>query len=937
MENIEIEKLIEEQGVESAVSLVIEAMTEAPSSEREEMATRLDQACGTRIGGDTTKWKSWLDDRRSDGAIGFGPLPSSQIRLPADAGTMEEMLKETILDMGKTVADGDATPKRMFGNFEIIDKIGEGGMGAVFSARQVTMDRIVALKILPEKLAENEEFIARFLREARIAAKLDHVNIVRGIEVGEQDGTYYFAMELVLGGSISAALKKQSPMSEERALHVAIQVTRALDHAWGLKLIHRDIKPDNILLTEDDVAKLADLGLARSTVAEATMMTQTGVAMGTPHYMSPEQARGDKDIDIRTDIYSLGATLYHMVTGQTPFTGSSVAVILTKHLTESPVPAHIRCSQVSVSLSTVISKMMARKMQDRYTDPSELMEDLELVADGKEPANATATAQIFVTDATGAVSLLGVEDIARLSGLNMKKAEPSRTWWVLPASIGASAIVLLVAILLLRGGNQDLDISARRELAAARVAFLGGRFEDALSRAEVGAELYADSQFGKELVALADKARDEIENARKEEAKARKVAEAKAAFAAAVDKADAAERDGRLGDAVASLDAALAVRDDEELRKRHVTLTKTIEVRARQARVAALLKEARKLREAGALGEARAKLEDALRLSPADEREATLSILADVDKALDHKRRLTEIEQASLSDNWKRVEKLAADARQVGVVSKEIADYSRRARAVLAPAAETTGPLGVELVLLHGGTFQMGASGGASDELPVHEVKLSSFYIARREVTRAQMDASIQKLKVLPPGGAEGRMPAVSATWDEAVAFCSHISAIDPKGATYRLPTEAEWEFAARGSAGTMYPWGNDAPDSLKANLLGKADGYVGLAPVGRFPKGATKKGIQDLIGNAAEWCLDWYGPYGAKLALDPTGPPKGKERVVRGSAYAYPARMWSRSAARGVAFPGERKDTIGFRVVREVTPEERGYLEMVNADADEE
>ena len=446
---------------------------------------------------------------------------------------------------------------KVIGGYELLEKIGEGGMGAVFKARQISMDRIVALKLLPDRLVADKEFTARFLREARVAAKLDHVNMVRGIDVGQDGDNYYFAMELVVGESVADVLRREGSMPEERVLRIATQVARALEHAWGLKLIHRDIKPDNILLTKSDVAKVADLGLARSTDAESTVMTRTGMAVGTPHYISPEQARGEKNIDIRTDLYSLGATLYHMVVGKTPFGGSTAAVIITQHLTESPTPAHLNNTAVSENTSRVIAKMMAKKAVDRYLDPTQLLEDLEVVADGKEPVHAgrivaRQSALPTMGMASGLSSGVALMSEAELQAFQSQVAQAAAKRWLVPVAIAGSVLVAgliaLIAVLATRGGGQE-DM-ARRELAAIQGLVAAGKLDSAYEDALKGAALYADTDVAPDFTALAK----EIDARKKSlvEEGERELAEEAAA-------AEDARRAALLKEARAALDGAAAL------------------------------------------------------------------------------------------------------------------------------------------------------------------------------------------------------------------------------------------------------------------------------------------------------------------------------------------------------------------------------------------
>ncbi len=219
-------------------------------------------------------------------------------------------------------AGAENNKKFQIPGYQVISKIGKGSMGVVYKAKQMSVDRIVAIKILLDPLAQNKEFIKRFEREAKIAARLSHNNIVNAIDAGEVDGHYFFVMEYVEGPTIKDYLDKHKTFDEKEALRIVLAVAEALKHAHSRGLIHRDIKPENIILTRDAV-KLADLGLARITDDEKWGLSEAGMAIGTPYYISPEQVRGQTNIDIRADIYSLGATLYHMVTGRVPYGGDS--------------------------------------------------------------------------------------------------------------------------------------------------------------------------------------------------------------------------------------------------------------------------------------------------------------------------------------------------------------------------------------------------------------------------------------------------------------------------------------------------------------------------------------------------------------------------------------------------------------------------------------
>jgi len=276
--------------------------------------------------------------------------------------------------------------KKMVGGFEVLGELGRGAMGAVFKARQVSMNRTVALKVLPPSLAANDSFVRRFVREAQAAAQLNHPNIVQGIDAGRAGVYYYFAMEYVDGQGVDALLRAEGQLPERRALSITRDIARALEHAHANDIIHRDVKLANILIAKDGTAKLADLGLAREIDAGAVSVTQTGTVLGTPNYMSPEQARGDKDIDGRSDIYSLGATLYHMVAGQPPYQGGSLYDVVAKHMS-APVPdAHEVNPSVSTSAAAIIRKAMAKNPAQRYPDAGAMLKDVEQVLAGEPPA-----------------------------------------------------------------------------------------------------------------------------------------------------------------------------------------------------------------------------------------------------------------------------------------------------------------------------------------------------------------------------------------------------------------------------------------------------------------------------------------------------------------------------------------------------------------------
>ncbi|HEV7402824.1 MAG TPA: bifunctional serine/threonine-protein kinase/formylglycine-generating enzyme family protein [Chthoniobacteraceae bacterium] len=267
--------------------------------------------------------------------------------------------------------------REIIGDYEILGKLGQGGMGAVYRARQISLDRVVALKILPSHLEEDENFVARFQREAAVAAGLNHPNLVQVYASGCSEGCHFIAMELVEGENLRQRVKRGGlPMAE--ALHICLEVARGLQFAWQrAQLIHRDIKPSNIYLAEGGTVKVGDLGLAKSLLSNTTGLTHTGAAIGTPHYISPEQARGEKTIDLRADIYSLGCTLYELLTGATPYRGTDPLTVMSMHL-NSPPPAIMKVlPRCPMPVGRLVNKMLRKSRHERPQSYEELIAAME--------------------------------------------------------------------------------------------------------------------------------------------------------------------------------------------------------------------------------------------------------------------------------------------------------------------------------------------------------------------------------------------------------------------------------------------------------------------------------------------------------------------------------------------------------------------------------
>ncbi len=272
------------------------------------------------------------------------------------------------------------------GRYSIRSTLGSGGMARVYLAHDGVLGRDVAIKVLRDQYAEDAEFAERFKREARSAASLSHPNIVSIYDRGvDEDGTSYIAMEHVPGGSLKERISREGVLDTPEAASVALKISNALEEAHGRGVIHRDIKPHNVLLTSTGDVKVADFGIARASAY--TAISQTSLVLGTAGYMSPEQALGEP-VDPRSDLYSLGVVLYEMLTGGLPFTADNPVAVSMKHVNEPLRPPREINPEITEDMDAVVTKLLAKKPGDRYGGATELAEDLRRVRDGMPPLAA---------------------------------------------------------------------------------------------------------------------------------------------------------------------------------------------------------------------------------------------------------------------------------------------------------------------------------------------------------------------------------------------------------------------------------------------------------------------------------------------------------------------------------------------------------------------
>ncbi|MBN1983967.1 MAG: serine/threonine protein kinase [Chitinivibrionales bacterium] len=274
------------------------------------------------------------------------------------------------------------------GNYEIVGRLGRGGMGDIYKAVQKSLNRIVALKVLSPQMGRSEEFSRRFEIEAKAISLLQHNNIVSIYEYGEEQGFKYFAMQYVDGCDLGTVIATKKLLTIEEIIDYSKQICRGMRYAHSKEIIHRDIKPQNILIDKNNTCRITDFGIAK--IFDTSSITMTGVAVGTPEYMSPEQAEGIP-LDVQTDIYSLGIVIYEMLTKQPPFTGNNPVAIAYKQVHEMPVPPSALRKETPSRLELIVLKALKKNKNDRYKSVEAMLKHLDTVEIGDEAGAVTKT------------------------------------------------------------------------------------------------------------------------------------------------------------------------------------------------------------------------------------------------------------------------------------------------------------------------------------------------------------------------------------------------------------------------------------------------------------------------------------------------------------------------------------------------------------------
>ncbi|HUT92440.1 MAG TPA: SUMF1/EgtB/PvdO family nonheme iron enzyme [Thermoguttaceae bacterium] len=836
-------------------------------------------------------------------------------RRPKDAqGLARELLRAKRLTRYQASAVYQGKIKGLvFGEYTVLDQIGAGGMGQVLKARHRTMDRIVALKVLPRRAMHLPEAVQRFRREARAAAKLQHPNIVTAFDAGEAEGIHFLVMQYVDGKDLAQLAAERGLLPVHEAVDYVVQAARGLEYAHSEGVVHRDIKPGNLLVDKRGTVKILDMGLARVFEGEETgedRLTSTGQVMGTCDYMAPEQAEDTHRADHRADVYSLGCTLYRLLTGKKPYDGETLIRILLAHR-EDPIPSLCDARpDVPAELDAVCRKMLAKAPEDRYQSMTEVIGALEACVDRREPAARAAAAE-----ASGDGALTSF-----LQHLSQREAAPEPP----PAPAAEQTLRSQVERGTARSAWKKL-IPRKGSPAKLYLGIAGG----AAALVVVAAMLFLllgrggeDGRKPPEGEVVARPAEGAVESTGQEEQE---------------------PPPGTSGQWPADTDLP----------------------KAQPAAVEASTEEGARPPKPQAEPQRGPRSEPQ---TPADDSGVPMANAAPPASQADPEDTLPDAVAPFSTAQAKRCQR--AWAKHLGV------------------PVETTNSIGMKLVLIPPGEYEMGAPQSEIDqhvaeatrqgvvgeylesvrsEGPRHRVRLTRpFYVGQHETTvdqfrrfveatghktdaersgqgrgfyLAQPDGSY-KHQTLPqltwrtPGYAQDAdHPVVLVSWNDAAAFCEWLGQEESKA--YRLPTEAEWEYVCRAGTTTRWYCGDDLPRLAgSANIADAAlkrvlptvpdtvswdDGHPYTSPGGTGRPNAF--GLYGTHGNAWEWCRDWYDPryYERSPVEDPPGPDSGTVRIFRGAAWNSATWLCSsacRAVARDMSFSS---NTGGFRVVCEI------------------
>ncbi len=777
------------------------------------------------------------------------------------------------------------------GRYEIIRELGRGGMATVYLARDPAFERQVAIKVLPLQLMHEGQFLVRFRREAKMIATLEHPYIVPVYDYGEENEQPYIVMRYMSGGTLGDRLTGQ-PMPLPEAIAILNRLADALDEAHHQNIVHRDLKPGNVMFDARGHAFLSDFGIAK--MMQASVALTGSLVVGTPAYMSPEQAVGDKDIDSRSDIYSLGIILYEMLTGRHPYQADTPVRMLLKHITE-PVPQLSEEIVAQLGLpedsNPVLAQAMAKKPEERYATAGEFVQALSTLTTGMVvmpthpltlPAIPPEVQQAIDSPLTGAREG-AVKELARLLGSADEHVQ-----------VAARAALQRLA-------EQDDS----RRVANAAAAVLEEERSKVLRQEE--ARLAAEQAEANRKAEATEAARVEAEQAeteRKVKEEAERLAEQKAREERKQEETKRSEAEHKDKEEEERLAAAKTEEEDTDQLIAQEWLTAKLGVGSAEG-----------IEEEQALDEV---IEREQELLPADVEYAKAEPLPaetapiGLPQAQPHPSRKLPMWGWAMGGLIVLV-LLAGGYGLMAAISAPAPRATATTSALSIVTTRTREKDGMVEVFVPAGEFLMGSTSSDGDayddEKPQHTVYLDAYWIDQTEVTQGMYAKCVAAGQCSSPLYSSGgdTYPVIGVDWNDAQAYCDWAAA--------RLPTEAEWEKAARGTAGRIYPWGTAAPN---ANLLNFNVNVGETTEVGKYPNGASPYGALDMAGNVWEWVADWYDAtyYQNSPTTNPTGPDSGDYRVLRGGSWSYVAAS-GRAAYRLWIPPVNRNDDFGFRCLR--------------------
>lgn len=732
--------------------------------------------------------------------------------------------------------------------YRVIRKINQGGMSTVYLAIQISVGRVVALKVMNPQLNSDPAFSERFQREATIVGQLSHPNIVAIYDIGRHEDLNYIAMDYLPNGSVHD--KMSTGLSGEEVLRITREIASALDHAHEKGYIHRDIKPENILFRADNSAVLSDFGVARGLAANSRM-THVGTVVGTPHYMSPEQTKGNS-VDGRSDLYSLGIVFYEMLTGTLPYQGDEAVTIALKHIS-APIP---KLPMQYLAYQKILEKLLAKDPEQRFQRGRDLIAAIEDLEKNYRAPSTTATHPADLTVINLASALVSATYNAvrwRWNKIRALRWSPKRGFYSRPSTkiteiffneqhTPALTVRAEIETQIHKAYSQKNAAFAKLGIAASIVVLGWCGFSIwyakttnvtantsvvgklALATANFFIELPKATPSNPALVAATESSSSQSSSASTVNAITQDTTTSTAATLATTSEATLAPIDMATTGSTSS-DATIT--GDASSSAPLVTYALTVKTSPAQARVRIL--------------------------NIPDRYQPGIQLPAG--------RYHIEVSQTGYDTQRTWIDIIDQDLTPAFSLTESIAPGDEISSQVIT-SIKSDGP---EMISIPTGNFFMG---NKDDPLtmPVHKVTISKpFAMSKYEITFDDYDMFAQATnRPLPSDNRWGRgnRPVINVSFEDARAYARWLS--ETTGKKYRLPTESEWEYVARAETNSLFWWGNDVKDaSGRANCRrgcnSKFSGLFGAktAPVGSYP--ANGFGIYDTAGNVAEWVEDCF------------------------------------------------------------------------------